>query len=1338
VRAFERAYDRSGVSPAEIGLVEAHGTGTVVGDKTELATLTEVFTAAGAGKGACALGSVKSQIGHTKCAAGMAGMIKAALSLHAGVRPPTLNIDNPNSAWDPTTSPFRFNDEARPWPAKRRRAAVSALGFGGTNFHAVLAAYEGAARPEAGMDEWPSELFVFRGTDRAAAVERISQVERALHTDKPPRLRDVARSVSMSGDGRAWFAIVADSVDDLRGKLAAARDGKVDGAGVFAADADGDAGKVAFLFPGQGSQRTGMLGDLFVAFPRLQRYLSLGSDLVDTMFPPAAFSREQTREQVRALTDTRAAQPALGIADLAMADVLDSAGVRADMLGGHSYGELVALCRAGAFGPRELIELSRLRAECILDAAGDDPGTMAAVSAPADEVAKAIGDLEGVVIANYNAPKQTVISGPTADVDTAVTRLTDAKLSARRIPVACAFHSPVVAGARVALSQKLAALDVSAPSLPVWSNSEAAPYASDPDAVRETLAGQVAMPVRFTEQVEAMYEAGARVFVEVGPGRVLSGLVGKILGDRPHRAIACDAVGDHGVTRLLQALAELAVAGVTVETAALFSGRNTEVLDMTQPLPGLAKSTWKLNGYTARPIVGEPPKGAFVPVEDPIVAPAAGAIPAPVAAAGTAPAAAAGAPVVAAAGREAMVVEYLRNMREMVSAQREVMMALLGQPIAPSTGIVASAMVMPAAQQVAAAAAPVPAPALEPEAAPDAPAVNVADTLLAIVSERTGYPIEMLDLDLDLEAELSIDSIKRIEILGELRDKVGLEAKGGSSDEETIEQLASLKTLRGIIEWLEENASGGGDAPATADDTAAGAEPEPEPAPAPADPVAEIPLSRYLVRVEEAGPPALNGTTLDGKVFALTDDERGIAIRLGALLESHGATVSVLGGDDGLPAGIDGLIHLEPLADGATPQTVKRLFDLARDAALGGARWIVGATPLGGMFGHGATRAGAQLLGGSSGLLKTIAREFPRTKVRILDVDPTADASEMAAQFHTELLVVDEVAEIGYVDGVRYQRRVAAADAASGAELQLDPEAVVLITGGARGITAKVAVDLARRYRCKLELVGRSPQPGAPEDVDLAAAADAMALRKVLVGRGMRDPGAIETECRRLLAAREIRATLGAIDSAGATATYHSIDVRDCAVFGALIDTIYARHGRLDGVIHGAGVLEDRLVRDKTPDSFARVFDTKVAPALVIGCKVRKDARFIVFFSSISGVFGNRGQVDYAAANDALDAMALSLNRRNAGRVLSVSWGPWGGTGMVSDELAREYARRGIGMIPPEVGVDRLLAELGSNSDAHAQVVLMCADSEALQLAPSSPGKPTAPDDAVDTPVLDG
>ncbi|MDQ3900834.1 MAG: acyltransferase domain-containing protein, partial [Actinomycetota bacterium] len=676
-RALERAYQMAGISPAEVGLIEAHGTGTVVGDRTELAVLTELFTAAGAPAGGCALGSVKSQIGHTRCTAGLAGLIKAARAVYTGVRPPTGQLRDPNPYWDRETSPFFFDVTAQPWVTPGPRiAAVSAFGFGGTNFHAVLTSYDAAPQPRHGLDAWPAELFLFTGPDRATAIAKMDQLAEFFTSnaaDQTWRMRDLARNLAEeSGRKRVWAAVVAHDMEDLTAKLAGARAGTPTD-GVFVASEDANtAGQVAFLFPGQGSQRPGMLADLFVAFPRLRRFLEPGGRCAGAMFPPAAFSKENSARQRAALTDTRVAQPALGIAGLAMHELLTSLGVQPDHLGGHSYGELVALAAAGAVGVNDLPELSRARGQSIVAAAGSDPGTMAAVPATAEQVRAVLG-YGPVVLANHNAPDQVVISGPTSAVEAALGRLAEVGLTGARIPVACAFHSPVVAAATRTFAVELDRHAVGSPRLPVWSNTTAAPYPSDPAAIRAALAAHVAEPVRFVEQVEAMYAAGVRVFVEAGPGRVLTKLVDAILADRPHTSVATDVAGEHGLRRLLLALGELAVAGIPVDPAELFRGRDIYPASapMTASFTGSAaarRAGWVMNGHLVKTADGRCLQGGLRPARQvmaPIIEPqAAGAD-----------------------GREATVLEFLRSTRELVAAQREIMLGYLGASTAAPAGI---------------------------------------------------------------------------------------------------------------------------------------------------------------------------------------------------------------------------------------------------------------------------------------------------------------------------------------------------------------------------------------------------------------------------------------------------------------------------------------------------------------------------------------------------------------------------------------------------------------------------------------------------------------------------
>jgi NAD(P)-dependent dehydrogenase (short-subunit alcohol dehydrogenase family) len=262
-------------------------------------------------------------------------------------------------------------------------------------------------------------------------------------------------------------------------------------------------------------------------------------------------------------------------------------------------------------------------------------------------------------------------------------------------------------------------------------------------------------------------------------------------------------------------------------------------------------------------------------------------------------------------------------------------------------------------------------------------------------------------------------------------------------------------------------------------------------------------------------------------------------------------------------------------------------------------------------------------------------------------------------------------------------------------------------------------MGLARATGCALELVGRTAVPDEPEESALASAADPVAVRRAIIAAGVRNPAEVEQRLAQVLAAREIRMNVAALSQVASSVRYHAIDVRDASVVQALVADVYARHGRLDGVIHGAGIIEDRVLRDKTPDSFARVFAAKVDGARALLMALPPEVGFLVFFGSGSGVFGNRGQVDYAAANDALDTLAHRWAGRLGGRVLTVDWGPWapdgpaGMGGMLSAPLAQQYASRGIGLIQTDTGVGALLRELGA-PEATPQVLYIAARPEAL------------------------
>jgi len=1386
--ALERAYARAGISPATVGLVEAHGTGTVVGDAAEVAALSEVFQAAGAAPSSCAIGSVKSMVGHTKSAAGVTGMMKVALALHHKVLPPTLHVETPNPRLREADNPFFVSTDALPWlpaePGTPRRAGVSSFGFGGTNFHAVLEEHvDDYTDPMARKtwEAWPAELFVWNGASAAGLEAALAALSTSLERGARPVLRSLAAAVCSAADGGSGndsrrLAIVATDLDDLRGKLGVAREALKTGRsrlqdpkGVYLASGDRPRGRLAFLFPGQGSQSPHMMRDLALHFPHLRvaceqadRVLRgrLPRRLSGYMHPPSAFSPAEQSAQMHAITDTVVAQPALGAVEVGLLHLLRDLGLEPDMVAGHSYGEYVALAAAGVLSEDALFEISEARGRAIKESVGETPGTMAAVLAPAETVAAALRDLPNVWLANFNAPKQTIIAGAPADLERAMAVLASAGLRAKPIPVACAFHSPLMERARVRLAAELARLELKSPRIPVFSNTEAGAYPAEPARMAALLSEHLVRPVKFLDEIRAMYDRGARLFVEVGPKSVLTSLVRQIL-DRPDAAaIPLDVSDRNGLVQLLHALAQVTASGLNVRLGRLFAGRSVGKLELDKLDESRAPSpAWVVSGAGARP-AGQAP-GRPAPTLPPVPIPAE---PPAVQEAVSAPAAPA----------DAVVLQFQSLMSQFLETQAAVMSAYLRgggnadeaalemrAPVAPPASPL-PVIPEPAAPTLPVVAAPSPA---EAPAAPRPPAAapppsagprDVAGELLRIVSERTGYPADMLNPDLNLEADLGIDSIKRVEILSAFQRRQSAEDQGRVSG--VMERLTSRKTLREAIATLDEALSGAsGPVPPAA---SGGPPPERAPAASPALPdVEEVP--RLTLRAVGAPLEKARSGSFSGRAWLITDDEGGLAEAIAARLaqrderpvilrqqaavsepgparygadltrpEQVAAVLDRVRGAHGAPAV---LLHLLPLKAGPgfdglsidawrerVQSDIKTLYGLLRAAgddltAAGraGGAMVVAATGLGSSLAGGGA-AVSPTHGGVAALLKTVAAEMPEVGCRAVHLDPASPAEEKAAQLLAEVGSRDGPVEVGYSGGRRVTVVPRLAPLGNGANgsggVDVGPDWVFLITGGARGITAEIASYLASTFKPTLVLAGLSPLP-EDEAPETAAIGDPQQLKAALAA-SMRaanaavKPSEVEVAWQRLLRSREIRRNLDGLRRTGARVEYQPVDVRDEAAFGGLIDGIYRTHGRIDAVIHGAGIIEDKLLRDKTAESFDRVVHTKTDSAFILARRLRPEGlKILIFMSSVTATFGNRGQADYGAANGVLNALATLLSSRWPARVRALNWGPWDRTGMVSEPVKRQFASRGIQVISASAGVAAIAREIKARDSEPIVVV---------------------------------
>ena len=406
-----------------------------------------------------------------------------------------------------------------------------------------------------------------------------------------------------------------------------------------------------------------------------------------------------------------------------------------------------------------------------------------------------------------------------------------------------------------------------------------------------------------------------------------------------------------------------------------------------------------------------------------------------------------------------------------------------------------------------------------------------------------------------------------------------------------------------------------------------------------------------------------------------------------------------------LPADVAGFFNLIKVFEGHLKSSSKA-----------GGGLVYNVTPMGGTFGGHPDAAFSPVPPACNGLAKTLALEWPDVRTRCIDVDTRLSQDLMGPRLWQEMNTATDAVEIGLNSRGRCILTLAEKNV-SDDPVRMPPKPVFLMIGGAYGITGEMAKALAGYPESRIILVGRSSLTEA-EPQETRHLADETALRSAFIRQAEKKnkaatPVQINARIDHILKQRQIQSNVRALQAAGAEVRYHRLDVTNVPAFERLIDDMYERYGRIDGVVHGAGVIKDQLIRNKSIETFNRVYQTKVTPAEVLAAKLRPSKlKFLVFFSSISARFGNIGQSDYSAANEVLNKLAHYLSGKWPDvRVVSIGWGPWE-MGMVTAQLKQFYRKNQIGLISPVSGVERFIDEI-SCAD-HTPEVVVAAQGEGL------------------------
>ncbi|PKG43812.1 type I polyketide synthase, partial [Psychroflexus sp. MES1-P1E] len=814
--AMQRAYDEAGYDASTVKLIEGHGTATGAGDAAEFESMSMVFGKSDTTKNHIAIGSVKSQIGHTKSAAGAAGMIKAALALYHKVLPGTINVTKPHEKFEIENSPFYVNAKTRPWfkNGVPRRAGISAFGFGGVNVHFAMEEYENKTSFTDRVHQTFHSIYL-KATDANDLLTHLKNTVARLNSKEATAAYYNLKESSKQGTAKqneARLGFVAESLEDCISKLEIAVKQLENNKNAwshpkeifFRPNGISSSIKVASLFSGQGSQYANMAKEATSSFETLQQTIAAfdakkGYDLATKIYPKPVFTPEDNDSLEKNITNTEFAQPAIGAISLGYYKIFKNAGLVSDMVAGHSFGELTALCASGVLSESDYMTLAIARGKAMAgENTSGDAGMMLAVKAATSEIQPLIASIPGVSIANINASNQLVLGGTTEGITQAKTLLDTKNYRSVLLPVSAAFHTDCVGHAQQPFEKSIQAIEFSSPVIPVYSNSTGNAYPTETPEIKNILAQHILNTVDFKTEIENMYAAGARVFVEFGPKSILTNLVKDILADKEHFVVATNAKATkNSDLQIREAAVQLQVLGC--ELGAIDSNARRVAAPLVQPKMAVkiagnnyvSPATQKVyndalnNGFKVsnateiiktveviKEVIKEVPVSINkistdqVTEEDmksTIIKSAIDGI----------------------KENQSKTLDMFQTILTEQNKQTAQLLALLSDNFGGEQNPENAATVAiktPADKSPPAPPASVSSQIVEPnKPAAAIPVIETAlptqensemlDLMLSVVADKTGYPAEMLELSMDMEADLGIDSIKRVEIFGAITEQ---------------------------------------------------------------------------------------------------------------------------------------------------------------------------------------------------------------------------------------------------------------------------------------------------------------------------------------------------------------------------------------------------------------------------------------------------------------------------------------------------------------------------------------------------------------------------------------